>query len=673
MRRHLLVMRKLHSEVGSPLRKGSQLCSISKHFRKRYKGLNNTYYPSRLHTFDLTPPRGNVPQDISQIFLGSHHLQTHDGFKEYRIGLFGCFLKTQRTRNGKSHIRGVHLVITSIHQSHLNVNYRIARKHSLLHSLAHTFFYRRNEFLGNSSSHDFGHKLKTFTLIGLHYELYMSILSTTTSLLDVFPFGFCHRSDGLFISHLRTPNIDSNLKFPHQTIYDDLKMQLSHTPDEGLSGLLIGLNPERRILERDLLKSIGQLFLIGLGFGLHSYRDHRIGNLKLFKLNGLGFITEGVSGGSYSKTKGRYDISGLGRSNLLPMFGVHPHQTPNPLPLPFGGVINRNSGLKLPGIDPKKSKRSNVRIGHDLEGQSGQRPIRIGNPFLFLPGIGIYALYRRNVQRRRQIIHNSIQERLHPFILESRPTEDRYHLEGQGSFSNGLFQLLLGNLVAFKVFFHNLIIYICQRLNKVGSILLGLILEISRNLLIMIFGPESLFLPNNSLHIKEIHYSHKTIFRPDRNLQRERRSPEPLLDFIHHPLEIGPQPVHLVHKTDPRHPILIGLTPDSFRLGLYSTHSTEDHHRPIKDTKTTLDLNSKIHVPRSIDDVDTMILPETSGSCRSNGNTAFLLLNHEVHGGGAFMHLTNLVSTTSVIKNTLGGSSLPRVDMSHKTNVTRIF
>jgi hypothetical protein len=55
--------------------------------------------------------------------------------------------------------------------------------------------------------------------------------------------------------------------------------------------------------------------------------------------------------------------------------------------------------------------------------------------------------------------------------------------------------------------------------------------------------------------------------------------------------------------------------------------------------------------------------PETGGRCRSNGDAAFLLLLHPVHGGGAIMDLTDLVIDAGVEKDTLGRGRLAGVDV----------
>ena len=78
-------------------------------------------------------------------------------------------------------------------------------------------------------------------------------------------------------------------------------------------------------------------------------------------------------------------------------------------------------------------------------------------------------------------------------------------------------------------------------------------------------------------------------------------------------------------------------------------------------------------VNHKIDDVDSVILPVTGGSSRSNGDTSLLLLSHPVHGSRTLMGLTQLVGLTGVEQYTLGSCCLTCVDMSHYTDISCVF
>jgi len=75
-------------------------------------------------------------------------------------------------------------------------------------------------------------------------------------------------------------------------------------------------------------------------------------------------------------------------------------------------------------------------------------------------------------------------------------------------------------------------------------------------------------------------------------------------------------------------------------------------------------------VSRGIDKIDSVSFPEAGGGSRSNGNAAFLFLFHPVHGGGAFVYLTDLVGLTGIVKNAFAGGGFTGINMRHDTDVS---
>src|SRR6202035_3067481 len=102
----------------------------------------------------------------------------------------------------------------------------------------------------------------------------------------------------------------------------------------------------------------------------------------------------------------------------------------------------------------------------------------------------------------------------------------------------------------------------------------------------------------------------------------------------------------------------------------HAGHGVEDGHRAVEHAQGALDLHREVHVARGVDDVDPIVLPAAGGGGRGDGDAALLLLDHPVHGGGALVHLTDLVVATGVIEDPLGGGGLARVDVSHDPDVS---
>ena len=65
-------------------------------------------------------------------------------------------------------------------------------------------------------------------------------------------------------------------------------------------------------------------------------------------------------------------------------------------------------------------------VGHDLENQAAERDARIRGTRLLVTGLRVDSLNRRDVEWRRQIIDDGIEQGLHAFVLERRTRNNRH-------------------------------------------------------------------------------------------------------------------------------------------------------------------------------------------------------------------------------------------------------
>ena len=75
-------------------------------------------------------------------------------------------------------------------------------------------------------------------------------------------------------------------------------------------------------------------------------------------------------------------------------------------------------------------------------------------------------------------------------------------------------------------------------------------------------------------------------------------------------------------------------------------------------------------MPRRVDNVDSMIIPESCSCRRGDGDSPLLLLLHPVHGGGPFVNFTHTVDSSRIVEDTLGGGGLPCINVSKDANIS---
>src|SRR5690606_12503983 len=127
-------------------------------------------------------------------------------------------------------------------------------QYTILHGFFETFLYSRNKFLGYVTPLHFIDEDQSRILGITTFYLYNYIGKfTTTSRLFLIYLPVIHGSvHGLFIRYLGSALVHLYLEFPSQTVNNDIQVKLTHTTDNGLTGLFIRVDLECRIFFREL-------------------------------------------------------------------------------------------------------------------------------------------------------------------------------------------------------------------------------------------------------------------------------------------------------------------------------------------------------------------------------------------------------------------------------------
>ena len=75
-------------------------------------------------------------------------------------------------------------------------------------------------------------------------------------------------------------------------------------------------------------------------------------------------------------------------------------------------------------------------------------------------------------------------------------------------------------------------------------------------------------------------------------------------------------------------------------------------------------------MPRGINDIHPMTIPETSSGSGLDGNSSFCFLLHEVGGGLAIVNLTCFVNLSGKLEDTLGGRGLACIHVGEDADIT---
>ena len=512
----------------------------------------------------------------------------------------------------------------------------------------------------------------------------MTILALTTGLTSVLGLLIGLLADGLTVSDLRCANVSLDLELTQQTVNDDLQMELAHTCDDGLTSLFISVGLEGRILFGQLCQRDAHLLIASLGLGLDGNADNGLGELHGLQNDGMILITQSITSGGVLQTDNSSDITCIAAVDILAVVGVHLQDAAHTLLVVLHGVVDSSTCLDLTGVDTEVCQLTNEGVGSDLEGQSCEGSVVGRRTGLLLFGLRVHTLDVLNVGRSGHIIHDSVQQLLDTTVLVGRTTDHGHQSVGNGLLADGSLQLLAGDLLTLEVLLHQDFVVLGNSLDQDVAVLLSLLDHILGNGL----GTHIIahvVVVDLSVHIDQVNDTTEGILLTDRQLDRHAVSVQTIMQHLDAAEEVGTHGIHLVDVHHAGDFVLISLTPNGLRLRLDTALSSQNGHRTVQDAQGTLDLNSKVHVARSVDDVDAMTVllersrillslrmrPVAGGCCGGDGNTTLLLLNHPVHGSAAIMDFADLVVDAGVVQNTLGGSRLTSINVGHNADISR--
>ena len=145
---------------------------------------------------------------------------------------------------------------------------------------------------------------------GLQGDDHVAVLTPTTGLADVLLLDLLDRlGDRLAVGHLRLADVGLDAELAHHPVDQHLEVQLAHAGDDRLAGLVVGVDPERRVLLRERAERLAELVLVDLGLGLDRHRDHRLRELHALEHDRVRRVAERVTGRGVLEPDRRDDVA----------------------------------------------------------------------------------------------------------------------------------------------------------------------------------------------------------------------------------------------------------------------------------------------------------------------------------------------------------------------------
>src|SRR6266849_6877781 len=643
---------------------------VPKHLRQRNDGLDHLRTRAVFHAFDPPATRTQVAHDRSGVIFRRNYFHRHHRLQNHRTRLARRFFKRHRTSDLERHFVRIDIVVAAVVERRLDVAHRIAGQNAAFHGFLHALVDRLDVYLRHRDAYDFVDEFVSLArLVRIKIDLRVTVLAAATGLPYVLAFRLRVLANGLAIRHLRLADVGLDLVLAHHAVDDDLQMQLAHAADDRLPAIRIGVNLEGRIFLRQSCERHAHLFLIGFGLRFDGNRNHRHREHNRLQCDRMLFVADGVARTDVSQPDHGADVPGENLLDVFPLIGMHLEQATYSLMLLRTRVHHRLARLQLSRVHTDKRQLTHKRVGHDLEGQRRERLFVVGLAREFLPTVGIEAVRLFRVERRGQVIHHRIQQRLDTFILECRSHHHRKQLQPDRGFTQRRLQFIRRNGLAFQKLVQNFVIVLGDGFDKLRMERLSLFLQFRGNIGGLILRANRLVLPNDGFHGDQIHHSSKLVFLSNGDLNRDWLGVEALAEGIDGMLEISTHLVDLVNETNSRNAVLVRLPPYFFRLRLHSVHRVKYSNGAVEHAQRSFHLGRKVNVAGRIDNVDADVAPSTGRRRRRNRYAPLLLLLHPVHDGRAFMHLADTVRLSRIKQDALRRRGLPGIDVGHDADV----
>ena len=336
------------------------------------------------------------------------------------------------------------------------------------------------------------------------------------------------------------------------------------------------------------------LFLTGLRLGLNRHADHRLGKFHGLQYDRMFLVTERIARRRILQTHRSGDVTGIHMLDIFSVVGMHLQDAAESLTLTLCRVHDGLSGLQLSGVHAEEAELSDKRVCHDLERERGEGRFIAGFARLGFVSLGILAFHRRNIQRRRHVIHNRIQELLHAFVFIGSAAGDGDHFHRHGGLPYGSADFVRGHVFSRQIEFHDLIVEIGHGLQELITVLLREFTHVLGNFLNMHVLAEVIVI-DIGVHIHQIDDTLECFLTADGELNGHCVALQSVMYHIQHMIEIRAHDVHLVHIDHAGNMIVIRLPPDSFGLRLPTppfAHSTVTHPSSTRSERSTSTVKS---------------------------------------------------------------------------------
>ncbi len=190
----------------------------------------------------------------------------------------------------------------------------------------------------------------------------------------------------------------------------------------------------------------------------------------------------------------------------------------------------------------------------------------------------------RNVDRRRHIVNDSVQQLLYALVSVGSTTANRNHCISNGGLSYYLLHLVDSDLFVCEELLSEIIINFCKVFDQISSVLFCLVHHISGDILASDVLAQ-IIVVDIRLHFEQVDDALEIVLSADRQLYRNGVALKSFVKHVQYVIEISTHDIHLIDVYHSWYLIVISLTPNGLSLRLNAALCTKNGNRAVENSQ----------------------------------------------------------------------------------------
>ena len=193
-----------------------------------------------------------------------------------------------------------------------------------------------------------------------------------------------------------------------------------------------------------------------------------------------------------------------------------------------------HAGRERPRVHAEKRQLAHEGVVHQLERERRERLGVRGLPRLRLTGLGVDPLHRRDVERRREIVDDGVEERLDALVLEGAPQITGTYFMARVPARTAARRSAGSSFLSSRYMLHQLLIDVGQDLHQMLPVLAHLGRVLGGDWHALELRPEIgvRLRPDQRGLLDQVDNAPEAILRPERQLEDHRDHAEPAPDHV---------------------------------------------------------------------------------------------------------------------------------------------